>query len=142
MPKLPFSIIQSWLTPFLLMVSIGCGAQAPVPEPVTDQETELGQEMYKELTNKGEIIESSPLYDTLRPIADSISRVAQSRYSHPFKFYLVHETQPNGSKHSRSTSAIILQSLPNSIRIQNQRHPSSCRKTLLSSSCVRVAIDR
>ncbi len=77
------------------MVSIGCGAQAPVPEPVTDQETELGQEMYKELTNKGEIIESSPLYDTLRPIADSISRVAQSRYSHPFKFYLVHETQPN-----------------------------------------------
>jgi predicted Zn-dependent protease len=77
------------------MVSIGCGAQAPVPEPVTDQETELGHEMYKELTNKGEIIESSPLYDTLRPIADSISRVAQSRYSHPFKFYLVHETQPN-----------------------------------------------
>jgi beta-barrel assembly-enhancing protease len=95
MPKLPFSISRSWLTPFLLMVSIGCGAQAPVPEPVTDQETELGQEMYKELTNKGEIIESSPLYDTLRPIADSISRVAQSRYSHPFKFYLVHETQPN-----------------------------------------------
>ena len=95
MPKLPFSISRFWLTPFLLMVSIGCGAQAPVPEPVTDQETELGQEMYKELTNKGEIIESSPLYDTLRPIADSISRVAQSRYSHPFKFYLVHETQPN-----------------------------------------------
>jgi beta-barrel assembly-enhancing protease len=95
MPKLPFSISRSWLTPFLLMVSIGCGAQAPVPEPVTDQETELGQEMYKELTNKGEIIESSPLYATLRPIADSISRVAQSRYSHPFKFYLVHETQPN-----------------------------------------------
>ena len=51
--------------------------------------------MYKELTNKGEIIKSSPLYDTLRPIADLISRVAQSRYSHPFKFYLVHETQPN-----------------------------------------------
>src|SRR6478752_7361833 len=95
MPKLPFSISRSWLTPFLLMVSIGCGAQVPVPEPVTDQETELGQEMYKELTNKGEIIESSPLYDTLKPIADSISRVAQSRYSHPFKFYLVHETQPN-----------------------------------------------
>ena len=40
MPKLPFSISRSWLTPFLLMVSIGCGAQAPVPEPVTDQETE------------------------------------------------------------------------------------------------------
>src|SRR6478609_8496119 len=31
----------------------------------------------------------------MKPIADSISRVAQSRYPHPFKFYLVHETQPN-----------------------------------------------
>jgi predicted Zn-dependent protease len=83
------------VAPFLLMVSIGCGAQAPVPEPVTDQETEQGQEMYKELKAKGEIIETSPLYDTLKPIADSISRVAQSRYPHPFKFFLVHETQPN-----------------------------------------------
>src|SRR6185295_14816069 len=59
------------------------------------QETELGQEMYKELKAKGEIVQSSPLYDTLKPLADSISRVAQSRYSHPFKFYIVHETQPN-----------------------------------------------
>jgi hypothetical protein len=35
-----------------------------MPEPVTDQETELGQEMYKELKAKGEIVKSSPLYDT------------------------------------------------------------------------------
>lgn len=40
-------------------------------------------------------MESSPLYDQLRPIADAISRVAQPQYNHPFKFYLVHETQPN-----------------------------------------------
>lgn len=95
MPKLQISKPRFWIVPFLLMVAIGCGAQAPVPEPVTDQETELGQEVYKELRAKGEIIESSPLYDTLKPLADSISRVAQSRYYHPFKFYLVHETQPN-----------------------------------------------
>ncbi|RPH66667.1 MAG: hypothetical protein EHM78_23120 [Myxococcaceae bacterium] len=44
---------------------------------------------------KAEIIQSSPLYDSLKPIADAISRVAQSRYPHPFKFYLVHEAQPN-----------------------------------------------
>ena len=79
----------------VLVISILCGAQAPMPEPVTDQETELGQEVYKELKAKGEIIESSPLYDTLKPMADSISRVAQSRYPHPFKFFLVHESQPN-----------------------------------------------
>ncbi len=85
------------VAPFLLMVSIGCGAQAPVPEPVTDQETELGQEMYKELKAKGEIIETSPLYDTLKPIADSISRVAQSRYPHPSSSSLSTKLSPTPS---------------------------------------------
>ena len=84
-----------WITPFLLIVSILCAAQAPLPEPVTDQETELGQAVYNELKEKGEIVEVLPLYDTLRPVTEAISRVAQSRYNHPFKFFLVHETQPN-----------------------------------------------
>ena len=70
-------------------------AQAPHPEPVTDQETELGLETYKQLLARGEIIDSSPLYEDLKPIADAISRAAQSRYPHPFKFFLVHESQPN-----------------------------------------------
>jgi beta-barrel assembly-enhancing protease len=95
MPKLRYLGRRFWIAPFLVMISILCSAQAPVPEPATDQETELGQEMYNELRDKGEIVESSPLYATLKPIADSISRVAQSRYRHPFKFYLVHESQPN-----------------------------------------------
>ena len=55
----------------------------------------MGQEVFNELKAKGEIIEYSPLYDQLKPIADAITRVAQPRYNHPFKFYLVHETQPN-----------------------------------------------
>src|SRR5262249_46613358 len=78
-----------------LLVSTGALAQAPTPEPVTDQETELGKAMYDQLRAKAEIIQSSPLYDNLKPIADAISRVSQSRYPHPFKFYLVHEAQPN-----------------------------------------------
>jgi predicted Zn-dependent protease len=60
-----------------------------------DEEQQLGQEVFSELKDKGEIVESSPLYDTLRPIADAITRAAQPQYNHPFKFYLVHETQPN-----------------------------------------------
>jgi beta-barrel assembly-enhancing protease len=75
--------------------AVECVAQAPRPEPVTDQETELGQAAYKDLLAKGEIIESSPLYDSLRPISEAITRVAQPQYPHPFKFILVHETQPN-----------------------------------------------
>ncbi len=60
-----------------------------------DEETEMGQEVFNELKAKGEIVESSPLYDQLRPIAEAITRAAQPRYNHPFKFYLVHEAQPN-----------------------------------------------
>jgi predicted Zn-dependent protease len=60
-----------------------------------DEEVELGQEAFNELKAKGEIVESSPLYDQLRPISDAITRAAQPRYNHPFKFYLVHEAQPN-----------------------------------------------
>jgi beta-barrel assembly-enhancing protease len=60
-----------------------------------DEEVQMGQEVFNELKAKGEIIESSPLYAQLKPIADAITRAAQPRYNHPFKFYLVHETQPN-----------------------------------------------
>jgi len=60
-----------------------------------DEELQLGQEVFNELKAKAEIIESSPLYDQLRPIAEAITRSAQPRYNHPFKFYLVHEPQPN-----------------------------------------------
>jgi len=55
----------------------------------------MGQMIFDQLKAKGEIVQSSPLYDQLRPIADAITRAAQSRYNHPFKFYLVHEPQPN-----------------------------------------------
>jgi predicted Zn-dependent protease len=72
-------------------------AQAQTQTQKTDQddEVQMGQEVFDELKAKGEIVQSSPLYDTLRPIADAITRAAQPRYNHPFKFYLVHETQPN-----------------------------------------------
>ena len=75
------------------------GARTPLavqgPNQDQDEEVQMGQEVFNELKAKGEIIESSPLYDVLRPIADSITRSAQPRYNHPFKFYLVHEVQPN-----------------------------------------------
>lgn len=60
-----------------------------------DEEVQMGQEVFNELKAKGEIVESSPLYDQLRPFADAITRAAQPRYNHPFKFYIVHEAQPN-----------------------------------------------
>jgi len=60
-----------------------------------DEEVQIGQEVFNELKAKAEIIESSPLYDQLKPVADAITRAAQPHYNHPFKFYLIHEAQPN-----------------------------------------------
>jgi len=84
MPTLRFSTSGLWIAPLLAILSATCLAQAPVPEPVSDQETELGQEMYKQLRDKVEIIDSSPLYDSLKPVADAITRVAQPRYPPSF----------------------------------------------------------
>ena len=78
----------------LVAIAITCGQSADQGQG-QDEEQQMGQQVFNELKAKGEIIESSPLYDQLRPIADAITRVAQPRYNHPFKFYLVHETQPN-----------------------------------------------
>src|SRR6516162_3014564 len=70
-------------------------AQALAQTQPRDEEVQMGQEVFNELKAKGEIVESSPLYDQLRPISDAITKIAQPRYNHTFKFYLVHETQPN-----------------------------------------------
>lgn len=95
MPTLRFSTSGFWIVPLLAIIATMCMAQAPVPEPVSDQETELGQAVYKQLLDKAEIIHSSPLYDSLKPVAEAITRVSQPHYPHPFKFFLVHEAQPN-----------------------------------------------
>ena len=80
----------AWLAP-----AIPAATPAPGEGRPQDQETELGQATFEELKAKGEIIESSPLYDALLPVIDPILRTAQPRYEHPFKVYLVHEAQPN-----------------------------------------------
>ena len=74
---------------------VGAGSLPAAQAQNQDEELEMGQEVFDELKGAGKIVESSPLYDQLRPIADGITRAAQPRYNHPFKFYLIHEKQPN-----------------------------------------------
>ena len=71
------------------------GTAAPEQPKEQDPEVQLGKETFDELKVRAEVIESSPLYDQLKPFADAITKAAQPRYNHPFKFYLVHEAQPN-----------------------------------------------
>jgi len=80
----------------LCLTPVGSKATAQTQEGQDqDPELQLGQEVFNELKVRTAIIESSPLYDQLRPIADAITRAAQPRYNHPFKFYLLHDAQPN-----------------------------------------------
>jgi predicted Zn-dependent protease len=92
--KLVGSVLMGTAT-LLGLLTVGNARPLPRQGQSQDDELQMGQEVFNELKAKGEIVESSPLYDQLRPIADAITKAAQPRYNHPFKFYLVHETQPN-----------------------------------------------
>lgn len=63
--------------------------------PPSGDETEMGNETFQKLKAQGEIVSSSPLYDTLKPIASAITRVVQPQYPYPIHFYIVHDAQPN-----------------------------------------------
>ena len=71
------------------------------PALAADQEQQIGQQMYQQLLQKGEIIPNAPqypgasLYSALQPIADRIKAVVDPQYQYPFHFILVHESQPN-----------------------------------------------
>lgn len=69
----------------------GAGAQSDL----TSQEDAIGRQVYSELSQKGEILHSSPYYAVLAPIAARIRAVADPQYERPFTFVLVHETAPN-----------------------------------------------
>ncbi len=72
------------------------GSLAVAPAAADDQEQQIGQQVYQELQQKGEIIaRPSAMYRVLDPIAARIKAVADSQYDYPFQFILVHEKQPN-----------------------------------------------
>jgi len=95
MRRLYFSKRCAWMVPLALAASLFLTAQAPPPTPITDQETELGDSVYKQLKGEGVIIAKSPLYDSLKPVTTTITQAAQPRYEHPFQFYLIHNPKPN-----------------------------------------------
>jgi beta-barrel assembly-enhancing protease len=90
----------------IALLCAGCGEEAdstsrtansnsPPSDKSEYNEQEIGQEAFEEMKAKVAVIKSSPLYDNLRPVAESVTRAAQSRYKYPFKFYLVHDAQAN-----------------------------------------------
>ena len=91
--------LRAWIVAGIVLACLTLAVKAATPENAKgqpqDQELAIGEEVFNELKAKGEIVESSPLYDALLPVIEPIMRTAQPRYNHPFKVYLVHEKQPN-----------------------------------------------
>jgi predicted Zn-dependent protease len=80
---------------FALVLICSVAAAPSAATQSTDQETQMGAQVFQQLKDQSEIVASSPLYNTLRPIARSITRVIQPQYAYPIHFYIVHEQQPN-----------------------------------------------
>jgi predicted Zn-dependent protease len=77
------------------LLALGCAVPALAYTDEEQQELQIGQQVYQQLQQKGEIISSSPYYTTLNSIASRIAPVADRQYFAPFHFILVHESQPN-----------------------------------------------
>ncbi len=75
-------------------LTLGCVAPAFASDQ-DQQEMQIGQQVYQQLEQKGEIIPRSPYYTTLNSIAAKIKPLADQKYFAPFHFILVHESQPN-----------------------------------------------
>ena len=83
------------LAAFALALGTGTIAGAQDAQSQQQAEVQIGQQVYQQLQQKGEILQSSPYYAVLAPIAAQIKRVADPQYFRPFTFILVHEAQPN-----------------------------------------------
>jgi predicted Zn-dependent protease len=83
--------IVVWLAAVLALAPPGSGVRAQG----AGDEAKAGAQLFDELKAQREIVKSSPLYDTLRPISDAITKAVQPRYPYPIRFYIVHERQPN-----------------------------------------------
>src|SRR5579872_3909333 len=76
-------------------LALGCTAPVWAYTDEQNQELQIGQQVYQQLQQKGEIISNSPYYTTLNSIAARITPVANQKYFVPFHFILVHESRPN-----------------------------------------------
>ncbi|MBV8150129.1 MAG: M48 family metalloprotease [Candidatus Eremiobacteraeota bacterium] len=89
-------VIKVALRRILTAAAIGAFAlTAAIPASADQTEDQIGAQVYQQLAQKGEIINSSPDYNMLNPIAKRIKAVVDSQYDRPFRFILVHESQPN-----------------------------------------------
>lgn len=79
-----------------LVLALGAAAFAAGPAYAqSSDEQQMGRQLFDELKARGEIVATSPLYNTLEPISSRVTAVVAPEYGAPIHFYVVHEQQPN-----------------------------------------------
>jgi predicted Zn-dependent protease len=76
-------------------ISLTCTTALASDAQQQQWEMQTGQQQFMQLMQRGEIVQSSPYYGVLQPIATRISTVANPQYFTPFHFILVNERSPN-----------------------------------------------
>jgi Zn-dependent protease with chaperone function len=81
----------------VLTVALAMSQAAPVLALDQEQqwETQLGQQQYMQLLQRGEIVQQSPYYSQLDAVGKRIAKVADAEYFAPFHFILLNVQQPN-----------------------------------------------
>lgn len=87
--------VRKTLAPLLAAALMAACTSATAGPQQRDQETQIGDEIYKKLAGDAEVIVKSQLYPPLQSVTGPVAAVAGRHYNHPFKFVLVHEKQPN-----------------------------------------------
>ena len=80
---------------FMLMLCVAVRVPSTAQDDQQTEEQQLGDQTYQDLKSQGVLVQSSPLYDVLRPIEREITRVIQPQYPYPIHFYIVHNSEPN-----------------------------------------------
>ena len=70
-------------------------AVVPAAARADQAEARMGSQIYNWLAKNGKIVERSPLYDILNPIANPLKAVADPRYDAPFLFTIGRDALPN-----------------------------------------------
>jgi predicted Zn-dependent protease len=78
-----------------VVLTLACISPAFAYTQEEQTELQIGQQVWRQLQQKGEIVTSSPYYNILNPIAQRIKQVADKQYFVPFRFYLVNQKDPN-----------------------------------------------
>lgn len=109
---------------FAVLAMAFCSAARAADET----EAQMGADTFADLKQKGVIVASSPLYDTLRPIGERIAKVVAPQYGYPIHFYIVHGNDPNAFA-APGGNVYVVDSLLYFVRNKEELEGTLCHET-------------